>query len=398
MAVFSFQRVQPGDLISADLMNRLIDAFRSLDTRVTNLEEGDSPTANPVLLDRSPTGDVEVNSLLTLIGRNFLIPPQNNTVILDGVPIQSFAASDDKNLRFTIPDVFSTLPRTVSVFVRNAFGDSSQLQIRLLPRPPQQGGDVVVFNQTKPLGKIVIGQTYNLAWLVDSQTLLPATYNLTVVLSNVVGAPPNLWQSGIQLTPVGPIQIAPGKPLAVAAKVTVPAGATSVEIALKAESTDLQFSQSSPVLSLTVDAVPDVSDPRVLLTLDDIPPLDSGGNPNTVRAATINGINGAEVKFGASGQIPVAMHVTADPTAAGTYNYTVEIENAAALWSSPGTATPATSGQVAPSDKTIQAGVRNTDTGNSTAVTFLVVKALHQTAGGVQDFTSFMRIPIRGFA
>jgi hypothetical protein len=399
MQTSNLVHVQPGDLITSDLMNKLVDLLQSLDARVSDLESGSVTNHPPVLIGRSPTGDVEVNSPLTLIGRNFLLPSNLNTVWLNNIPINQFAASSDgQNLTFTVPDIFSPLPQTLTVFVQDQYGPSTSLQVQILPHAQTQGGQVVVFNQTPSLGQIIIGHPYDLSWLVDSQTALPVTYNLSLVFTDIVGASLAAWQANAQITPSGSRQISRGHPLPVAATITVPAGATSVNIALKAEATDHSFSQTSDAIGLLVGSTPVVSDPRALLTLLDIPPFDPAtGAANTVRAATINGVSGVEVQFGASGQIPINLHVTSDTTAAGTYVYSGVVEDDASLWLV-GDAVPAQSGQTAPSDREVDVTIQNTDTSNSSAIKYLVVSASHRPTGSTTtDFVSFVRFPIRGY-
>src|SRR6185369_8336135 len=187
-------------------------------------------------------------------------------------------------------------------------------------------------------------------------------------------------------------------PLAVSARITVPAGATSVQIALRAESVDTAIAgKSSDALSITVGATPDISDPRLLATLSAIPPFD-GTVPNAAHAAGIGGVSGVEVRFGATGLIPITIHVTQDSSAAGSYSFEASVEDPAGLWQSP-TVTPTGSSQAAPSDRNLSVHIQNSDTGLSTTVKFLVVRARHTNAAtGANDFTSFVRFPIRGFA
>ena len=397
MAIPNLQHVQPGELIKAEFMNRLLDALQSLDLRITSLEAGEGSRA-PILLQRSPGGSIEVNSPLTLIGRNFLLPSDRNTVMLGGVPINQFNNdSDETNLIFTIPDVFSALPRGVPVMVRNEFGDSAELEVTLLPHVVTQGGLVVIFDQTPPLGEIIIGNSYTLSWLVDSQTVLPVTYNFNLVFTDVTGATASLWLNGSSVNPTVPTQIRRGTPQLVTATVRVPEGATSAQVALRAESTDHAFSRTSATLGLTVGDTPNVSDPRALMTRVTIPPLDPvTGAPNPVRAATINGADGVEVRFGTTGRVPINLHVGGDPSAAGTYTFSAAVETPAGLWTA-GPVAPVTLGRGVNTDRTVQATIQNTDSGNTTTVKFMVVSAT-RTVEGDEDFTSFIRFPIRGFS
>lgn len=398
MPITTLRHVQPGDLIKSEFMNSLLDSLQSLDLRITSLETGETGNRPPVLLERSPSGNVEVNSRLTLIGRNFLRPSDQNTVTLGGVPINQFDTdSDESNLIFTVPNVFSGLPRSVPATVRNQFGESAELQVGLLPVAVTQGGQVVIFDQTAPLGEIVIGNTYDLSWMVDSQTVLPVTYNFSLVFSNVVGASVAAWQADSPITPSGAREIRRGTPQLVTARVKVPTGATSAQLALKAESADRAFSRTSDSLDFTVGQTTVVSDSRALLTVvTEIPPFDDVGT-NPVRNATINGASGVEVRFGATGKVPINLHVGSDPSAAGTYRFTATVEDPAGLWTG-GPVTPAESGRTAPSDRQIDATIQNSDAGNSTTVKFMVVSAIHRTEAGTEDFTSFVRFPIRGFA
>jgi hypothetical protein len=395
MSIITLQNVQPGELIKADFVNALIGALQALDSRVTSLESGTAGNRPPILMERSPSGNVEVNSPLTLIGRNFIVPSEGNTVVLGGVPINQFnGGSDEQNLIFTVPNVFGGLPRSVGVKVTNRYGDSNELTVGLLPEVINQGGQTVILPQTAPLGQINIGQQYTLSWLVDSQTVLPVTYAFSLVFTNVVGASVNAWQTASQITPAQPKEIHAGAPFLVTAKVTVPGGATSAQIALKAESLDHAFSRTSDNLDFRVGDTTAVSDPRVLVTLPTlIGPFDGQGQPNAVRKATINGVDGIEVKFGATGSIPIRMHVTSDQSAAGTYHFTATVESPGGLWT-PGPVTPATAGLIAPQDRNIDAQIQNTDSGNSSTVKFMVVSAVHGAGSG--DFTSFVRFPIRG--
>lgn len=393
------KHVQSGDVITAEMWNLVVDNLKDLDDRLSLVGTGPGTNGPPILINRWPTGDVEVGSLLTLNGRNFLRPKELNTVTLGTVPINQFSNnSDESTLTFVIPDIYGNLPRTVPVSVSHQYGTSTPLQVKLLSHTQTQGGTVVIFDQTLPLGQIDVGATYQLKWLVDSQTLLPATYNFSIVFSNVVGASLTSWQAGLQLSPTGPREIRRGTPLTVTANVTVPTGATSAEVRLKAESMDRSFVGSSGTINLTVGQTPAVSDPRVLLSVPGVPPFNSSGQANPARKATIDGDpSGIEVGFGQTGEVPITIHVINDPTAAGTYRFSAVVENASGLWANP-IITPSSSGMTAPSDRDISLALQNTDSQNphSTEVKYTVVYATHRTAAGADDFVSFVRFPIRG--
>jgi hypothetical protein len=312
---------------------------------------------------------------------------------MDGkFPIRKFLQGDGQNLVLQVPDVFSGLPRLVSVQVTNPNGSSNQLQIPITPAAPVQGGKVAVYPATAPLGQINVGTTYTLQWLVDSQTLLPATYTLAVVFTNVQGASPDAWQTSTVLKPSGQQQIAAGNPLAVSAAITVPNGAVQATVALQATSVDGLFQQTSDTLALIIGQTPPVSDPRVLLTIGDIP------SNSAVKKVTINGVSGIAIPFRQQGTIPITVAVTNNASAAGAYNFSASMDTPAGLWGNPAVSPP-TAGLLAPSSRSVLVTISNTDLANSTTVKTLKVSAAHVPGGqAVPDFTSFISFPIQGYA
>jgi hypothetical protein len=401
------EKVLPGDLITTDLVNQVLADVADLQVQVASLAAaGTTRPQAPVLLSRNPTGNVEVGGLLTLSGANFLAVSNMNTVMLGGIPINDFLSADSAHLGFQVPDLFTGLPRDVMVFVTNANGTSASLPVRVLPRPVIQGGQLVIFDQTQPLGTIVVGGTYPLKWLIDSQTLLPVTYSWDLVFANLDGASESMWRAvnpASQLTPAGPASIARGSPLAINASVTVPSLATSADISLHVVSDDKAFEKSSSVQTFVVGRSAVVSDPRVLVTMLDIPPFDpldgvtpNGAQANSITVAGGNTLDGVQIKFNETGWISIDIYVTDDASAVGHYDYSAEIENRGSLWSVP-TVVDAASTQTRKSHYQVTVTVQNTNAAQGSDVTFLVVKAAHKPPGALTvDFTSFIRFPIQG--
>src|SRR5688500_14845798 len=109
---------QPGDLIPSDEWNLISAAVASLEARVATLEARPNTGLAPVVTGRDPVGDVAVGSRLTLLGRNFIQPADQNTVTLGAASIRAFlSGSDDEHLIFQIPDSFGGLEQNVQVAV-----------------------------------------------------------------------------------------------------------------------------------------------------------------------------------------------------------------------------------------------------------------------------------------
>src|SRR4051812_9970485 len=122
--------VQPGDLITSDFMNSLLDSIDALDARVSKLETAkplpETGAGRPVLTSLIPANDLEVGDLLTLIGQNFT--PLSTVRI--HFSEQSFddsvllLGSSDTVLRLPVP-LLSGLPKEAQITVSTSEGTSA---------------------------------------------------------------------------------------------------------------------------------------------------------------------------------------------------------------------------------------------------------------------------------
>jgi hypothetical protein len=392
---FQAQLVQPGDLITADLMNQLMSAVTSLELRVAALETGvGASVQSPILIGRDPQGDVEVGSKLTLIGANFLQPADQNTVVLGNAAIKQFlVGSDDAHLILQVPDLFPNLPQTLPVIVTNRNGSSAQLAVRVLPHQETQGGQVVFRPQSTGAQTAQVGQPFQLQWDVDSQTNIPENYALSVVYSNAAGASQSAWQQATTITPSGTQRIARGAPLRVTVGVTVPAGAQSVDIALRAAAQDHPaFSKTSDSVHVTVGQVVVTSDPKTTMNREKVTPLTDQNVKNPAREATIDGASGVEVKLGQEGYLLVDAHFSV----LGQYRFSTEVENGGSAWSA--RVDPASSSQGAGTDVQLAVHVTNNESAPGPPRFMVVRAAKRNSANTADEFVSFVRFPVRGYA
>jgi len=395
-------QVQPGDLITAQFVNSLLEDINTLQLRVAALEGG---AGGPVLVRIDPSNETSVGDLLTLVGSGFDIQPGKTTVLMSGVQISAFnLGSDSTRLMFQVPDSFTGLPKTVAVSVKVGDRSSTSLACLVNPMVPQQGGQVVIEPTTPTLGAIVIGNTYPISWQVDSQTLLPATYRFSLLFTGLTGSSVTAWRTGSPIVPAGDQQITRGQPITVTANVKVPTGASRATISLDVISTDGLFHTTSSPLDLVVGQAPAVSDPRVSFD-----PIAIGAAAQTVRKAQIMvdgvSLSGVQVKYGQTGVIPITIRLQADaehpgtPTAAGDYTFAAVVETPAGRWGTPVIAPLAAPGVAAGSTRSLNITLQNTDAGTSTVPTFLKISAAHRPPGSAApaDFTAFIRIPIQGY-
>ena len=150
--------VRPGEIISSDLFNQILNQLALQDQRITALEQGTSAVGQVVITGTDPPNQVAAGQILTLIGQNFAFPPADNAVTVDGVSVTSFQPdSTGSMLKFIVPTSL-TIPsggRNAVIQVRNSKG-TAQIVYRLLPAIPVVGSpptitDVTTLTGTKPL-------------------------------------------------------------------------------------------------------------------------------------------------------------------------------------------------------------------------------------------------------
>jgi hypothetical protein len=400
MATVQFDRVSPGDLITSDLMNRLLNEVESLEARVTALETGGEGPSAPVITGRFPTGDITVSSELRLFGRNFLVPASQNTVTIDGRPVTLLFGSDDKQLILMVPPDITGLPKNAAVTVTHR-GGSASTTIRLLPSAaPPPTGEVIVSDATPDLGQpLAAGQTFTFQFLLDSQTNIAVPYRLDPVFTNARSSTIDAWRAGTTLPDGTDVMVTPGAPTVVRAQVTVPTGlgVPAVDFALAAsaqQAAGQRLAATSGVRSLVVGSTQEASDQRIKLWLRQLPGLDPAGNPAPTRNATIDGFAGVEARYSTSG--PVRFEV--NMVQAGTYRYTAEIESGGTLWDV-GTPDPATSTEAAGGEQRASVPVTCRATGPASENRFMVIRAIRRKDDGSgDDYKAFIRFPIRGFS
>jgi hypothetical protein len=385
---------QPGDLIPSDEWNAISAAVAALEGRVAVLESRPGGGLAPVISGRDPQGDVAVGSRLTVLGHNFLVPADQNTVTLGSAAITQFlSGSDDEHLSFSIPDAFTGLPQTLDLVVFNRNGTSSPLTVRVLAEQTPQGGRVVFLPQTATGQTPEIGDQVAFEWDVDSQTTVPERYALSAVFTNADGASAADWLATASVDPAGITRIARGQPLRAGVTVVVPANAQSVDVSLEAVAQDhAELTRTSDALHVEVGEEVTPSDPRTSVSLRPLPPLDDAGQLNAGREATIEGASGVEVQFGERAYLQVGLHFSE----AGRYRFTTAVEGPAGAWStdlSPQSAT-VTAGQTTQLD----VGLTNAETAPGAGARFATVSATKRNAANTADeFVSYVRFPVRGY-
>ena len=389
--------VQPGDLITAALVNQLLDDIADLQDRVAKLE-GDKGV--PVLSGRAPTGDIPLLGLLTVFGTGFDPTPSNNVVLLGGIAINSFVGTQNSTtqLSFQVPNQYPDVPKVVDLTLTRDGRISNALEVRLVPRVLRQAGPLLAISRTAPLPTIGVGTTFTLQWLINPQ--VTDTYSYRLLFYDCVGATADAWSATGRIAPTSPQPISNATPLLVAATVTAPSGFARAEVALEVVSSDGTKARTSHPMLLVLNQAPAVSDPRALVNVATtaIPAPDASNPLRTARLQVDDWeIDGLQLRFGASADVPIDVFATAQASAAGDYTYTATVEGGP--WRVQPPQPPSNTAVPQAQNRRITVTLANIDTAQSSAISYLVVQAAHKPAGtGAVDFTSFARIPIQGFA
>jgi hypothetical protein len=397
----TLNQVQPGDLITADGWNQLISELTSLDARVAALESG--PTG-PVITSTSPTGQITVPSLLTIVGKNFVTPVDSlNTVAIDGVTIDTFISGSNENMLIIDLPTFTGLPKTVQMTVSNRYGTSQPfpLQLAAAPIPPPTGTtDLTKIPQN--LGTITPSTRFTFNF--DFETTLDQSeiFNLTPMFTNAQGgASANDWLNASKLVDGSgnalsqpQVGVSSGHAsTTIGVAVTIPANAGSVQLAIEAQS------QRNSALNVSADPITitagqPYADNAKAPTFKVIPPGSQGANV-PIRVQPVNGIEVVQISFG---QQNVAMTVAVTTKVAGTYAFTAGIANAAGAWSPANpTVQPASFGPSPATTENLTITVTSLAAAVTTAQQTLTLTASVQPSDGSAAFTTTYAIQLGVF-
>lgn len=308
----NIDHVQRGELITALLINEIIDDLVALDVRVTALEQAGSSLGNVVINNTYPD-PVRAESDLTILGANFGFSVGATRVRFNGVaPSTLRTGSSDTALICPVPDLPGLIESgtPVELTVANARSVAST-SITVQPVLQQQAGDAnIVFAGVSP-DPTVPGQNADFAFTLHSDALLTAKMTITVTLTTPAGAALG-WQTSLLDAAFNPlansqITINPqdSKPFYV--RVAIPTGTLDTPFVLKADGAGGGLTASSGAQSLMVGntATPDSA----------IPDL----SPMTVTHGQISGST-ITVAPGVVAELDLEAHFTVAPA---TYNVQV---------------------------------------------------------------------------
>ena len=393
--------VAPGDLITAELFNKLRRDVNDLLGRVAKLE---GLTGGPVIERIEPqTFDKPVNSKITIIGSNFRPDDLSTEVTFGDIRVNDFfPESDTTHIVVPVPVGFPALPANVPVTVVSNGKQSNSVTIRVIQQVVVPTGTVLVSQQGQSAGTLQPGQPFEITWRVHSQLNVPMTFELSSVVAAAAGVNAATWRAAIKLSQTE-LSLGIGEFKDIVMTVTPPPGATSVSVSLKAETSAGSFQGQAPLVPLVVGAAPIESDTRAVISFG----VSSGGDL-VIGNISIDGVTvpGFKMRPSKTGEFPMKISTTA--AGAGFYLFEAAVE--------PGTpsggVTPQTGrwtiGPMPPARLKIganatmpfQVPVTSSALVDTTTISHILIKAkcFPTDSASSPTFTSFLRVPIVGKA
>ncbi len=170
------ERVNPGDLITASLMNDILKRLADLETAI-----GQLPAASQVkITGLYPSGPLHIGDKLTVLGRNFGSPASNTVTLNEAVITKFDDGSDGNHLVFTIPVVQAATDQgaMVTLTVTNSQGSDSTTVILIKAAEPLAGRLEVDYHEAPAVAKIEAGKSYNFIFTVNAITTQDETFTL----------------------------------------------------------------------------------------------------------------------------------------------------------------------------------------------------------------------------
>jgi hypothetical protein len=330
----TLDHVRPGDLITAEQMNRLLDEINSLDTRVATLENGAGAGNAVQITSIIPAGGIgmpiRVNDELQILGLNFGYSKGAQRVYFDNKRVDEYrVGSSDTRLVVPVPSL-PDLPnagRLVVLRVENGPQFDTQ-NITVLPILQTLTGDVDVIWLDIPgnpdPNPVVPSQSATFAYQLRSRANLTALYTITPTVTVMSGtvpaglANPQVLDGSRNNIASRQVSLDPGQTRSFFIRIqTVPSGTNGLAFNLNvsAGAGGISGSDQRPFI---VGTPVEPSDPAIQLVVSNFEPA-TNFNDSTNEIRLNEGVIGT-------------MNYLATFTDAGTYHITFELSAGSTNW------------------------------------------------------------------
>jgi hypothetical protein len=332
--------VRPGDVITSELLNRIIGMLNEHDALISAGSTGGTGVAITGFVPNPPfqaLQDIEI------LGANFGFSTGATVVTFDVTPVTAFKlGSTDTSLLIAVPNL-TGLGSGKDVLLRISNGTTSATRIvRVNPlSQPQQGNVDVLWNDAivpNPNPNPVLnGQAVTIAYVLRSRALLPATFTIGVQCSDAtMQNAAQVLDAGQVVLPAKQIDLAPNQSKGFFIRFpNVPvANNNPFTVTVSANATGVSGSDTRVFIVNQVVAQPDPTISIVFNALTSVDP--NTGLPDTTATYTVAD-NTVRIKQGMIGRI----NLFATFQQIGTYDVSVAALPPTANWTVALAGTPA---------------------------------------------------------
>lgn len=347
----AIQRVLPGDLITAQQMNAMIDTINALQAQVNGLST--TQTNQVVITDLvPPSGTVQVGRELQVLGQNFRFLAGGLQVYVDDQRVNVLTSATDTKLVFNIPNtiVVPQAGRPAVLTINNGL-TTAQRTLSLLPAIILSGAVDVIANGTTPTTPAP--GTFTLNFRLRSR----ASVDTTFVIDPLVSVP--AWQASVQVLqsqvalPARQITLAAGAETTFAVAFTIPPATNGTAFNVGVTATSGQVVGASGAQAFTVGSAAPQPDTTITLGYSASSQVFGTG---AVSSGLISLAAGASATVRLSATFTIATTYDISATFAGATNW--EVKPVLASTPSPMTITAADLQATGTAAKTLEFGVR----------------------------------------
>lgn len=287
-------RVYPGDLITAELMNKIMRAIENLDERVTILESGVVDEDSVVITELIPPGPIKVLEELKILGRNFKFSLGAHRVFFNNTAVNTYKPnSSDTMLIVDVPEIPNLHEggNWITVTVRNGISSDSR-KIKVLPLPQPFFGNVIIERgaaDSTPIvdpSPILPGKDADFVYTITSAANLPAVFDISTEISG-----PD-WQNLIRILDSNKsiissreIFLNPNVPTKIFVRINpIPTNSTGTRFFLSVGATCGNVTGNSGIQNYTVGEVPEPQDETIGIKFEEVKP-DTAISNNTIQLA-----------------------------------------------------------------------------------------------------------------
>lgn len=322
-------RVRPGDLITSQYFNTIIDELTDLERRLASLENSVQPGGDPTgegqvsISSFVPTADLRGGQELVIFGQNFGFSSGAQSVFFNSKRVTVFkTGSSNTKLIIEIPDVPGVTEAGIQVTMTVAnFSSTDTRQLTLKPRQVGEQGNISLsFLDVTPTTIVAgspPGPTFR--YQLSAPILLPAPVTITPTIS-ITGLQGSLQVLDVNGSPLpgNQITLQPGQTAQILVRAgVIPTGMTTFRMTVNAAGPGLQGSQDGRDFPVGTPIDPPDPSVPVLAFNAAAPPESFSGN---VITRTV----------GATATIQLRAEFTGTDTR--TYNVQVDVMSPATGW------------------------------------------------------------------